>query len=116
LTALLVHVVLISFRPDVGEDERQAIREELSRLSELCGGRAAGILYWRSDWNLDQRKGLHLMEFALFENRAAFERFHAHPAHRAFSERLSKRADWVVGDLGADQADLVRAIAPSAFP
>ncbi len=83
---------------------------ELSRLPELCGGKGSGILYWKSDWNLDQRKGYHLMEFALFESASAFNTFRAHPAHQSFAERLSEVADWVVGDLGADVAELGRAL------
>jgi hypothetical protein len=114
LTDLVVHVVLIRFRPEASAEAREAIHDALARLPDLCGGSAAGIVYWRSGWNLDRRKGFDLMEFALFEHRAAFEAFRAHPAHQAFSARLSKLADWVVGDLGADAAELAGALASSS--
>jgi hypothetical protein len=110
MSDLLVHVVLIKFRPAALQHVRDELYEELRRLPELCGGKGSGIVYWKSDWNLDQRKDYHLMEFALFESQQAFNTFHAHPAHRSFAEKLSNVADWVVGDLGADSAELARAL------
>jgi hypothetical protein len=92
-------VVLISFRATSSADARASAAVRHRSLGELCGGRAAGILHWQVEQNLDQRKGWHLVEIAIFSDRTAFERFRRHPAHVTAGKHLREIADWAVGDL-----------------
>jgi hypothetical protein len=98
---VLVHVVLVSFKEHVSAERREDMRAKHQSLGERCGGKEAGVLCWRVDWNLDQRKNYHLMEFTIFADAAAFERFKTHPAHVELGAEMRDLADWVVGDLTA---------------
>ena len=98
---ILVHVVLTNFHPDVPQQTREAMRDKMAALGADCGGSGAGILYWRADWNLDQRKNYHLMEFGIFADEAALTRFRAHPAHVEFGTEMRRIAEWVAGDIKA---------------
>jgi Stress responsive A/B Barrel Domain len=95
----LWHSVLISFRDTAPEAARRDIYERYQTLGKDCGGKDAGILFWQVDWNLDQRKNVHLVEFAIFRDNAAFQAFRAHPKHREITDILFHIADWQVGDL-----------------
>jgi len=96
---LLWHSVLISFRETASEAVKREIYERYQTLGKNCGGKDAGILFWQVDWNLDQRKKVHLVEFAIFTDNTAFQAFRAHPKHREITDILFKVADWQVGDL-----------------
>ena len=96
----LWHVVLISFRPNATQATRKEVYSRYQTLDEDCGGKAAGVLFWKVDHNLDLRKSVHLVEIAIFKNDDALQKFRMHPAHKAFTENLlSKVADWTVGDI-----------------
>jgi hypothetical protein len=99
-----LHVVLISFRADSNVNDRAAALVRHGSLGEQCGGRAAGILHWQVAENLDQRKGWHAVEFAIFADRMSFEAFRRHPAHVMAGTYLSEIADWAIGDLETDLA------------
>jgi len=94
-------VVISAFRPDTPGATRLALQQEQAELGETCGGAAAGILHWTAGPNLDQRKGYHLVEFSVFADEAAFQRFKQHPAHVAFANKMREAADWVIGDIQA---------------
>jgi hypothetical protein len=96
---LLWHTVLISFRDTTTEAVKRDVYERYQTLDHDCGGRDAGILFWRVDWNLDLRKNVHLVEFAIFRDDAALQAFRAHAKHREITDISSKAADWQVGDL-----------------
>ncbi len=97
----LWHVVLISFRLDATETTKQEVYDRYQTLDKDCGGRDAGILFWRVEHNLDLRKNAHLVEIAIFEDDAALQRFRAHPKHRELTNILRETADWWVGDIPA---------------
>ena len=101
---VIVHVVLISFRPHATPEQQQQALLEHRALGERCGGKDAGILLCQVEHNLDQRKNWHLMQLALFRDDAAFERFRAHPAHAQAVSVLREIADWAVGDIRSDLA------------
>jgi hypothetical protein len=101
MAEVLVHVVLVSFQEHVPQQLRAAKLAGYQALGDACGGHKAGILFWRADWNLDQRKNYHLMELGVFADANAFERFRLHPAHVEFGKDMSDLADWVVGDINA---------------
>jgi hypothetical protein len=101
---VIVHVVLISFRPYATPEQRQRVLLDYQGLGERCGGKDAGILFWQVDRNLDQRKNWHLVELALFSDEAAFQRFREHPAHAQATSVLREIADWAVGDIHSDLA------------
>ena len=96
---LLWHTVLISFRHTAPEAVKLDVYERYQTLGNDCGGKDAGILLWRVDWNLDRRKNVHLVEFAIFRDDTALQAFRAHPKHREITDILFKVADWQVGDL-----------------
>ncbi len=96
---VLWHSVLISFRDTAPEAVKREIYERYQTLGKDCGGKDAGILFWQVDWNLDQRKKVHLVEFAIFRDNTTFQAFRAHPKHREITDMLFKVADWQVGDL-----------------
>src|SRR3989338_249902 len=49
--------------------------------------------------NLDLRKGVHLVELAIFRDDAALQAFRAHPEHTKITDVLREIADWQVGDF-----------------
>ena len=93
------HIVLISFRDSAPESVRQEIYDRYQALDTDCGGKEAGILFWRVGWNLDQRKKVHLIEIAVFRDDAALQHFRVHPKHQEITDILRAVADWKVGDL-----------------
>lgn len=95
----LLHVVLVSFYPNMPTDIKQGIFESLWTLGTDCGGENAGVLFWQVGWNLDLRKNVHLVEVALFRDAEALEAFRQHPKHVEVGARLRAVADWQVGDL-----------------
>jgi hypothetical protein len=99
LPGALVHTVLVSFHDHVGEAQRDEIVAEYQKLGEACGGEREGILFWQTGLNLDQRKNWHLVEFAIFRDNEALQRFRSHPAHVKLSEIMRSLGDWAVGDI-----------------
>lgn len=95
----LLHVVLISFRECATVEQRQTIYDRYQTLNEDCGGKNAGILYWKVEHNHDLRKNVHLVEIAIFTGNEALQAFRAHPKHVAMGETLRTIADWYVGDI-----------------
>jgi hypothetical protein len=95
----LAHTVLVRFRDHVGETQRQEIASQYETLGEACGGEQAGILLWRAGLNLDQRKNWHIVQFSIFRDTDALQRFRSHPAHATLSELMQPLADWAVGDI-----------------
>ena len=98
----LWHVVLISFAPHTPYKIKLMILRRLQTLGSDCGGEDAGILLWIARLNLDQRKGVQLVEIAVFENNAALQAFRCHPMHKKFTDMLREVADWQVGDITHD--------------
>lgn len=99
----LWHVVLISFKPGVSEIIKQKVYSLYQTLGEDCGGKEAGIIFWKVEHNLDLRKNVHLVEIAVFENNAAYQSFKTHPRHKELADIVSKAADWQVGNILMDQ-------------
>ena len=98
----LWHVAFISFRPGTPETVKQEVYDRYQTMDEDCGGRDAGILFWKVKHNLDLRKNVHLVEIAIFEDDAPLQRFRAHPKHKELTDILREVADWWVGDIPAD--------------
>ncbi|OGG45180.1 hypothetical protein A2673_03765 [Candidatus Kaiserbacteria bacterium RIFCSPHIGHO2_01_FULL_50_13] len=95
----LWHQVLISFRDTASEAVKREVYERYQTLDKDCGGEAAGILFWKVDWNLDVRKGVHLVEIAVFRDDAALQAFRVHPKHKEITDIVREVSDWQVGDL-----------------
>lgn len=97
----LWHTVLISFGDDVSEESRKKIYNLYQTLDRACGGKRAGILFWKVSRNLDQRKNVHLVEIAAFRDDAALQVFRAHPKHKEVTDLLSASPNtkWWVGDI-----------------
>jgi hypothetical protein len=96
---VILHSVLVSFRDNVSVEQRDQILAEYQQLGAACGGRGEGILFWQAGRNLDQRKNWHIVEFAIFRDHAALQRFRSYPARAKLSEIMRPRGDWAVGDI-----------------
>lgn len=92
-------MVLISFRLETPDSVRQEIYDRYQTLGEDCGGKKAGIVFWSVSRNLERRKNVHLVEFAVYESNAALQAFRAHPKHKELTDILRNVADWQVGDV-----------------
>jgi quinol monooxygenase YgiN len=90
------HVVLFRFHDTTTAQQRQEVHRALQAL-----GAADGVLEWRVEESLDDRKGHVLIEDATFASREAFESFRSSAEHRAATEVLAPIADWLVGDYEA---------------
>jgi hypothetical protein len=99
LPGVLLHTVLFSFHLHVSEAQREKMIGAFRELGERCGGEAKGILFWRAGLNLDQRKNWHLVEFAIFRDNDALQRFKTHPAHVELGETMRHLGNWAVGDI-----------------
>lgn len=97
----LHHVALIKFHEGVSQETQREIFSRYQTLAKDCGGVAAGILFFKVDWNRDTRKGVQLVERAIFEDDDALQRFREHPAHKDLADKLRQCADWWVGDTVA---------------
>ena len=96
----LYHTILISFKPDTPQEIQDTILSKYKILGEECGGENAGILFWTVQKNLDKRKNIHLVEFAIFKNQEALDLFKKHEKHISLiDEFLVKYCDWKVGDF-----------------
>lgn len=84
------HIILFRLYPDADADE------VLAQLRSLAD--EPGILRWRVERSLDERKGVVIVQDSLFASRAALEAFRVAPAHVTVAEHLSKNADWLVAD------------------
>ena len=97
--SVLIHIVLISFLETASAEARQEIYDMYQEIAEKCGGKNAGILYFKVEWNLDLRKGVHLVEVAVFSSNESLQAFRVHPAHAELTNKLRDLADWKVGDF-----------------
>lgn len=93
------HVVLISFRAETSEKAREEIFVRLQALGEDCGGKEAGILFWKVGKNLDIRKSVHLVEIAVFKDDEALQSFRRHRKHEEAADILKSVADWQIGGM-----------------
>lgn len=85
------HIVLFRLHPKT-DVERARLILESSRPE-------AGVVEWSVAESLDRRKGVVLVERAVFTDRASFERFQEMPAHRCAGEHMSTCSDWLIGDV-----------------
>ena len=95
----LWHVVLISFHDQTPEETQREVYNLYQTLAEDCGGVEADILFFRVDWNLDTRKGVQLVQIAVYRDNEALQAFRVHPAHHELTNILREVADWQVGDV-----------------
>lgn len=87
------HIVLFRVHDGIESDQIDAAVAGLTSLADV-----PGILEWTVRVSTDERKGVVIVENALFESREALAVFAAHPAHQASAERLRTMADWLIGD------------------
>lgn len=98
-----LHVVGFMFPAELDDETQKALMKECEALLMQCGGENAGILSLVTKPNLDPRKGFSWVEVGIFKQYEDFIKFHAHPAHKAFAEKISKVADkWIVLDVSVN--------------
>jgi hypothetical protein len=86
----LRHIILFKLYPQADPEE------VLHRLRSLAS--EPGLLEWRIERSLDERKGIVIVQDSLFTSRAALDTFRVAPAHVEVAAFLSQRADWLVAD------------------
>jgi hypothetical protein len=86
------HIVLFRLRGGADPDEVVDVLER-SRPDD------PGLVSWTVARSLDERKGVVVVERAVFVDRDGFERFRDSEAHRAAGRYLAGCSDWLVGDL-----------------
>jgi hypothetical protein len=101
---MFVHVVLISFKPDTTEEDKNAVVQKLQDLGPKT--EKFGILLWSIDKNIDNRskpfiggRSIDLVELAFYENEEQFQLWRNSPEHKEAGSFLGEYADWVIGDI-----------------
>jgi heme-degrading monooxygenase HmoA len=84
------HVILFRLYPDADAEE---VLRRLRSLAHL-----PGLLAWRVERSLDERKGVVVMQNSLFASMAALQSFREAPEHAKVAAFLSRNADWLVAD------------------
>jgi quinol monooxygenase YgiN len=84
------HIVIFLLKPVVD------VNEVLSLLRSLQ--KSEDVIELTAEQSLDTRKGIVVIENALFKDEAAFERFKKSEHHKEVGERMSQLADWLVAD------------------
>lgn len=98
-----LHVAGFKFPETVSAEDQAAIMAEGALMWEGCGGVEAGILTFVVRPNIDNRKGYTWGEVSVFADPEAFIRFHQHPVHKTWAEKIAKVADtWIVLDMTID--------------
>ncbi len=87
------HVVLFRMYDECSEEE---VDEMVDRLRAL--GAEPGILEWRIERSLDERKGRIIVEDSVFESVKAIDAFRVSDAHAGMAYLMAQRADWWIGD------------------
>lgn len=99
----LHHIVFVSFKPNTPEQIQEEVYNRYQKLDKETGGSEAGIISWSVKKNLDLRKNIHLIEYAIFTDQESFQKFKSHPSHvNLINEYLIKYCDWHVGDFIID--------------
>ncbi|MEX0931647.1 MAG: Dabb family protein [Candidatus Paceibacterota bacterium] len=88
------HIVFFRLHANVDEFKRQ---KAIKLLREL-GENSNGVLEWRIEFSLDQRKGDILIENGLFRDAAAYETFKSSEQHQRAGEFMKTISDWLIGD------------------
>jgi len=90
----LRHIVLFTLKSTDEEICAQAIQV----LNTINVDPSNGLLEWNIKKSLDTRKGVIIVENALFQNREAFDLFRASDAHIKLGQVMSQISDWIIGD------------------
>lgn len=91
------HIVLVRFRPEAREDERRAVVQAIEALPSLV----PEIRALRAGANVGTSPAAYDLAVVMdFDDRAAFERYLASDAHRAYASGPAARA---VGGLAVVQ-------------
>ncbi|HEY0889049.1 MAG TPA: Dabb family protein [Nocardioides sp.] len=93
---VLEHTVLFRLWPGADPDEAIDVIDR-ARPDD------PGVLSWRVSRSVDDRKGIVLLERAIFADRSTFERFLETPAHRSAGRYMAQCSDWLVADVELGQ-------------
>ncbi|MDH6181863.1 heme-degrading monooxygenase HmoA [Microbacteriaceae bacterium SG_E_30_P1] len=91
--AKLRHIVLFQFITVLDDESRRLTLEALRALRDI-----PGILEWRLEASMDERKGQVIVQNVLFESEEAFEAYRADPRHAEAGKALSAVSNWLVAD------------------
>ncbi len=103
---MILHVVLFTYRPKISETLRKRALKHHQALRVDCGGQAAGILFWKVEFNLDFRKNVEIVQFSIFKDSDALHKFRNHKKHKEFTDIMREISDWQAGDIGLEDRDI----------
>ena len=89
----LRHVVLFRMYDECTDDDVDDMAEQLRTLGDL-----PGVLSWRVEKSIDERKGRVIVEDATFATHEDVDAFRHADRHRVIAERMSTMADWLIGE------------------
>jgi heme-degrading monooxygenase HmoA len=84
------HVVLFRLHDDADIDAAVAALDTARPT--------VGLVSWRVERSLDERKGRVLAQVSAFESADAFQAWRASEPHQAAAAHLREAADWLVAD------------------
>lgn len=87
------HIVLFRFYPVIDEESRMEAIDKINALREL-----PGIIEWRLEASLDTRKGVVVVQNALFDTLESFQAYRDDPRHVDAGKLLAALANWLVAD------------------
>ena len=102
---MIIHTVLISFKPDVPTEVKDIVTKILKNL-ECTQRYPYGPVAWTVQQNKDVRprslingRTIDLVEYAVFNTEADFQQWRMCPEHQGAAEIMGTCADWVIGDI-----------------
>ena len=88
------HIVFFHFRKDVSA----VLKEKALACLRDLGSDNEAIIEWSIVESQDTRKGIIIVENALFSSEEAFKDFHASLKHTNAAKIMSEISDWWIGD------------------
>ena len=98
------HHVLISFKPEASEKDREEVFQLLRGLGERT--KQFGLITWSVEKNNDTRtrgwigqRSIDVVEHGVFDSEYHFQTWKNSQAHQEVAARMSEVMDWAIGDV-----------------
>lgn len=95
------HIVLFQIYEDVPDGSMTAALAALNELANF-----PGLIDWRVELSLDQRKGRIVVLNACFASERVFQSYRRDPRHTKAAVELSQISDWWTADYYEDRRNL----------
>jgi len=88
---MVIHVVMIAFKPEVSEEDKEAIRAEITALGDLVPG-LRNITTGRNF--AEEERAMDLVLIAQFDRREDLDFYATHPEHQKVLDALKPMVDY----------------------